>query len=153
MENTNPSLPDSYELRRKRLENLLKRLRQEPEVLKEYDSVIKEQIQRGIVQVVEKPSERGDGRVHYIPYRAVMGTDKSTAKLRVVYDASAKSDGVALDDCLCTGPPLSDKLFDVFLRFRVNQVALTGAVEKTFLTVGMTEEDRDMLRFVWVEMT
>ena len=61
-----PSLPDNYELSRKRLENLLKRLRQEPEILKEYDSVIKEQLQRGIVEVVEKPSEGGVGRVHYI---------------------------------------------------------------------------------------
>ncbi|XP_068758056.1 uncharacterized protein [Montipora capricornis] len=66
-----PSLPDNYELSRKRLENLLKRLRQEPEILKEYDSVIKEQLQRGIVEVVEKPSEGGVGRVHYIPHHAI----------------------------------------------------------------------------------
>ena len=58
-----PSLPDNYELSRKRLENLLKRLCQDPEVLKEYDSVIKEQLQRGIVEVVGKPSEGGVGKV------------------------------------------------------------------------------------------
>ncbi|XP_068712813.1 uncharacterized protein [Montipora foliosa] len=146
-----PSLPDNYELNRKHLENLLKRLRQEPEILKEYDSVIKEQLQRGIVEVVEKPSEGGVGRVHYIPHHAVIRTDKSTTKLRVVYDASAKSDGVALNDCVYTGPPLAENIFDVLLRFRVNQVALTGDVEKAFLMVGTTEEDRDVLRFLWVD--
>ena len=146
-----PSLPDNYELSRKRLENLLKRLRQEPEVLKEYDSVINEQLQRGIVEVVEKPSEGGVGRVHYIPHHAVIRTDKSTTKLRIVYDASAKSDGVALNDCVYTGPPLAENIFDVLLRFRVYQVALTGDVEKAFLMVGMIEEDRDVLRFLWVD--
>ena len=39
-----PILPDNYKLSMKRLSNLLKRLNQDPEVLKEYDSVIKEQL-------------------------------------------------------------------------------------------------------------
>ena len=89
----------------KRLENLLERLRHEPEVLREYDSVIKEQLHRGIV-----------GRVHHIPHHVVIRRDKLTTKLRVFYDASAKSDGVALYDCLYAGPPLAENIFDVLLR-------------------------------------
>ena len=100
---------------------------------------------------MEKPSEGGVGRVHYIPHHAVIRTDKSITKLRVVYDASAKPDGVALNDCLYTGPPLAKNIFDVLLRFRVNQVALTGDVEKALLMVEMTDEDRDELRFLWVD--
>ena len=42
-------------------------------------------------------------------------------------------------------------LFDVLLRFRVNQVALTSDIKKAFLMVGMAEEDRDVLRFLWVD--
>ena len=89
--------------------------------MKEYDSLIKEQLQRGIVEVVEKPGEGGVGRVHCIPHHAVIRTDKSTTKLRVVRDASAKSDGVDLNDSVHTGPPLAEIIFDVLLRFRVNQ--------------------------------
>ena len=66
-----------------------------------------------------------------------------------MYDASAKSDGVALNHCVYTGPPLAENIFDVLLRFRVYQVALTCDVEKAFLMVGMTEED--VLRFPWVD--
>ena len=131
-----PLLPDNYQLSRKRLENLLERLRHEPEVLREYDSVIKEQLHRGIVEIVENLSEGEVGKVHYIPHHAVIRRDKLTTKLRVVYDASAKSDGVALNDCLYAGPPLAENIFDVLLRFRVNQVALTGDIEKAFLMVG-----------------
>ena len=93
-----PLLPDNYQLSRKRLENLLERLRHEPEVLREYDSVIKEQLHRGIVEVVETSSKGEVGRVHYIRHHAVIRRDKLTTKLRVFYDASTKSDGVALND-------------------------------------------------------
>ena len=95
-----PSLPNNYDLSMKRLENLLKRLRQGPDILREHDTVIKEQLQRGIVQIVEKPCEGEVGKVHYIPHHAVMRRDKATTKLRVVYDASARSNGVLLNDCL-----------------------------------------------------
>ena len=146
-----PLLPDNYDLSAKRLTNLLKRLRQDPEVLREYDSVIRDQLSKGIVEVVEKPGEGEVGKIHYIPHHAVIRKDKTTTKLRVVYDASARSGGPALNDCLYTGPPLAENIFDILLRFRVNRVALTGDVEKAFLMVGMTEEDRDVLRFLWVD--
>ena len=137
---------------RKRLENLLERLRHEPEVLREYDSVIKEELRRSIVEVVEKPSQGEVGRVHYIPHHAVIRRDKLTTKLRIVYDSSTKSDCVAFNDCLYAGPPLAENIFDVLLTFRVNQVALSGDIERAFLMVGMAEEDRAVLRFLWVDV-
>ena len=39
-------LPDNYDLSLKRLIGLLKRLRQNPEILRQYDTVIREQIER-----------------------------------------------------------------------------------------------------------
>ena len=39
-------LPDNYDLSLKRLVGLLKRLRQSPEILRQYDTVIREQIER-----------------------------------------------------------------------------------------------------------
>ena len=146
-----PPLPDNYDLSVKRLNNLLKRLNQDSEVLKEYDSVIKEELKKGIVEVVERPGEGEVGKTHYLPHHAVIRRVKTTTKLRVVYDASARSDGPALNDCLYTGPPLVENIFDILLRFRASRVALTGDVEKAFLIVGITKEDRDVLRFLWVD--
>lgn len=40
----------------------------------------------------------------YIPHHPVLTRDKAAIKLRVVYDAFARSNGVALNDCLYTGP-------------------------------------------------
>ena len=49
---TYPVLPENYmyKMCRKRLTSLLKRLRQEPQVLLEYDAVIRDQIEKGIVE-------------------------------------------------------------------------------------------------------
>jgi len=103
------------------LSNQLKRLNQDPEVLKEYDSVIKEQLKNGIVEVVEKPADGEVGKTHYLPHHAVIRRDKTTTKLRVVYDASARCNGAALSDCLYTGPPLAENIFDILLRFRASR--------------------------------
>ena len=76
-----------------------------------------------------------------LPHHAVIRRDKATTKLRVVYDASARSYGAALNDCLYTGPPLAENIFDILLRFRASRIALTGDVEKALLMVDIAEED------------
>ena len=44
-------------------------------------------------------------------------------------------------------------MFDILLRFRLQQVALAGDIEKAFLMVSMHERDRDSLCFLWVTDT
>ena len=73
-----------------------------------------------------------------------------TSKLRIVYDASARSNGPSLNDCLHTGPNFGQSIFDILLRFRLHNVALAGDIEKAFLMVAVDEEDRDALRFLWI---
>ena len=128
----------------------MKRLRNEPEVLKEYDNVIRDQLNKGIVEFASEPNEDVK-RVHYIPHHAVIRQDKATTKLRVVYDASARSRGPSLNDCLYSGPPLTQNIVDIMLRFRAHKVALTGDIEKAFLMIHVAESDRDALRFLWVD--
>ena len=45
-------LPNNYQLSLNRLDGLLRRLQQDNDILREYDSVIKTQIQQGIVEIV-----------------------------------------------------------------------------------------------------
>ena len=79
--------------------------------------------------------------------------DKDTTKLRIVYDASARSgrNTPSLNDCLYAGPPLSPLIYDILLRFRVHKVALTADIEKAFLNVSVHPKDRDYLRFLWID--
>ena len=72
------------------------------------------------------------GHIHYLPHHPMTREDKKTTKVRVVSDVSARSVGPSLNDCLHSGPPLTQEVFDVFLRFRVHCVALTRDDERHF---------------------
>ena len=55
--------------------------------MREYDSIIKSQLQQGIVEMVELLQEEfgiqeESERVHYLPHHAVIRQDKETTKLR-----------------------------------------------------------------------
>jgi hypothetical protein len=148
---SHPVLPDNYQLSEKRLKHLLTRLRKDPEILQEYDNVIREQLKEGIVEVVDEQHPGEIGKVHYLPHHAVIRRDKSTTKMRIVYDASAKDNGPSLNDCLYTGPALAQNILDILVRFRCHKVALVGDIEKAFLMLLIQEPDRDVLRFLWVD--
>ena len=50
-----------------------------------------------------------------------------------------------------TEPSLNSLLFNILLRFRVHEVALTADIEKAFLNIEIDPEHKDFLRFLWVK--
>ena len=50
-----------------------------------------------------------------VPHHAVIRRDKETTKLRIVFDASSKTEGVSLNGCLNSGPCFVSNLSDVLL--------------------------------------
>ena len=95
------------------------------------------------MEKVSEPVSGEVGTVHYLPHHAVISRDKETTKLRIVYDASCKSNGVSLNDWLYSGPALSQKIMNIILRFRTHRKALAGDIEKAFLNVSVAEEEDD----------
>jgi len=146
-----PSLPDNYELALKRLQGLLKRLRQTPEIFHQYNAVIRDQVNKGMVEAVIKPKKKTVRQIHYLPHHAVLREDKTTTKLRVVYDALAKMSGPALNDCLYAGPKFGQNIMDIMLRFQVHKIASAADIKKAFLMIVVAPETRDVLRFLWVD--
>ena len=61
------SLPSNYELALRRLNGLLQRLRQNPNILNQYDSVIRDQLNWGIVEMVDQPERKPANQTHYLP--------------------------------------------------------------------------------------
>ena len=135
-------LPSNYELSLKRLRGLLRHLRHDSDALREYDSIIRT---HGIVELVE--DAKGADRSN-VPHHPVIRRDKTTTKLRVVYDASAKTTGPSLNDCLDPGPKFDQKILDILSRFRVHQFAITADIKKAFLMISVSLEDREFLFFM-----
>ena len=143
----------NYELCHNRLRSLHYKLKRQPDILRDYDNILRGQLESGIIEEVpsEEVKDQSFENVHYVSHHAVIRDDKETRKIRIVYDCSAKSQSQehSLNDCLETGPNFIPKLFDVLVKFRDNPVGLIADIEKAFLMVGVRKEDRDMLRFLW----
>ena len=98
-------------------------------MLDEYDAVIREQLQEG---VVERAPAEVTGREFFLPHRAVVRKNAETSKLRVVYDASALAQERApsLNECLHAGLPLQNKLWCVIVRNRFHPVVVAGELRR-----------------------
>ena len=64
-------------------------------------------------------------------------------------NASAKYDGLCLNDQLLQGPDLINDLLGILIRFRKDMVAVVADIQKMFHSFLVYEENRDYLRFLW----
>ena len=79
------AIPSEYQLSHNRLNSLHHKLRRDQELLNEYDKIIKEQLQLGIIEVVKpETDDKFSKTVHYLPQHAVLRRDRETTKVRVV---------------------------------------------------------------------
>ena len=101
--------------------------------------------------MVEDPWRMNTNKLHYLPQHGIIREDNLTMKLRVIYDASAKNNGPSLNDCLYAGPSICQRITDILFRFRLYPVALVADIEKAFLMIFVAEDERDVLRFLWLE--
>ena len=144
-------LPENRELAVGRLRSNVSRMKNKAELLKQYDSIIQDQLDKGIIEKVENTYT--DNIKHYLPHHAVINPHKPTSKLRVVYDASskAKKGNKSLNDCLYRGPVMLKDLCGLLVRFRLHQIAVVADIEKAFLQIGLQSKQRDVTRFVWMK--
>ena len=91
-------IPDNYNLCYNRLKSMHFKLRKTPDILREYENIIQEQLAAGIIENIPNQSseELNDEDVHYLPHHGVIRKNRETTKLRIVYDGSAKSQGQQL---------------------------------------------------------
>ena len=80
---------------------------------------------------------------------AVVKQDRSTTKVRIVFDAAARYHGVSLNDVVFQGPKLHCDLFNVLLRFRRYPVAVMCDISEMYLRIELTPEDQSYHRFLW----
>lgn len=143
----NPTvLGDSETMAWERLNFLLKRFKKDPPFKSQYTEVMNEYIKLGHMSKVTNASTKG----YYLPHHAVIKESSNTTKVRVVFDASAKTtSGKSLNDILMTGPTIQDDLFSLLLRFRVHNYVITCDIEKMYRQFLVREEDRQYQKILW----
>ena len=86
----------------------------------------------------------------YLPIFGVYHPQKRD-QIRVVFDSSAKHEGISLNDVLLRGPDMNNTLLGVLMRFRREPIAVTADIQQMFYCFVVQEEHRDFLRFLWFE--
>ena len=75
-------IPNQYDLSLNRLKFLQRRLMKNPEILTEYDRIIRDQLSAGIIEIVSEPSlTESNGHIHYLPHHAVIRQGRQTTKI------------------------------------------------------------------------
>ena len=118
--------------------------------ISEIDAVFQDQIKKGYIEEISDPKEIDREDCFYIPYFPVVDRSRPTTKVRVVFDAAAKTrNGSSLNSKIQKGPNRLQDLFTILLSFRQFEVALTADISEMFLQCRLSEEDRRYHRFWW----
>ncbi|XP_055928199.1 uncharacterized protein LOC129959405 [Argiope bruennichi] len=148
----NKALRSNYEIAKRRLFGLSKTLDRNKELFVKYDGIIKEHLREGIIERVDLNLDQNINMGYFLPHHAVVRERKNSTKIRTVFDASSKGkDALSLNDCLESGPNLNPDLLEILLRFRLNKIAFSADIQRAFLEVGIAEEDRQFLKFLWIK--
>lgn len=85
-----------------------------------------------------------------LPHHGVLKLDSLTTKLRVVFNASAKtSSGYSLNDLMNCGPNLQQDLQALILRWRNFRYVYTADIEKFYRQILIQDEDQHLQKIVW----
>ena len=83
-----------------------------------------------------------DVESYYIPHFPVMRETSSTTPLRVVFNASQKTNnGISLNDTLLVGSQIQGDLVSILLRFRMFNYTLIGYIQKFFRQIKVNNNN------------
>ncbi|KAF1750846.1 hypothetical protein GCK72_017397 [Caenorhabditis remanei] len=135
----------------KRLMCLIEKLRNNSNLLREYNKIIKEQLKAGIIERVT-PEMQKQGKSYYAPQNAVFKANSANTKVRIVGDSSSHQKGqLSLNDCLFEGPNMLRTAPGLHLRHRIDQYPIVGDIARAFHQVRLQEKDRNVTKWLWVE--
>nr|XP_033189843.1 uncharacterized protein LOC117156692 [Bombus vancouverensis nearcticus]XP_033191415.1 uncharacterized protein LOC117157482 [Bombus vancouverensis nearcticus] len=146
--NESAKLGDTYQLALKRFLSLEHSLQQRPTLKTQYHEFLREYETLG--HMSELPNDSRDGC--YLPHHPVLKSDSVTTKVRVIFDASARSSAEnSLNELFMVGPTIQDDLCSLLLRFRTYKYVLAADIAKVYRQINMHPNDRPYQKILWRE--
>lgn len=94
--------------------------------------------------------DRIDKDAYFIPYQIVVRPTSTSTKVRVVFNASAKSkDQLSLNDILMKGPQLQPDIMTVMTKFRKHKVAFSADIRMMYRQIRIDDNDCKFQRILW----
>ncbi|GFS48734.1 integrase catalytic domain-containing protein [Trichonephila clavipes] len=140
-------LGESRQTAIQRLNSLWKRLSRDKEYLSLYEKFLQEYEDLGHMREINTD---GSGVSFYMPHHGVYRPEKSTTKMRTVFNASSPStSGKSLNSSQFNGGLVQEDLFSIMVRFRKHKYAFTTDIEKMFRMINIHPEQMCLQRILW----
>ena len=145
----NPELlGNSFECAKRRFLSLERKLLRDPSLHKMYQEFIDEYNNLQHMTRIHNVDFRTPH--YFLPHHCVLKPQSLTTKLRVVFDASAKTcSNYSLNDILMVGPTIQQDLITTLLSFRLNKFAMTADISKMYRQFLIDERDRCFQLILW----
>lgn len=141
-------LRKSRNLAEKRLDGIWKRLDRDSNLKSLYSAFMEEYKILNHMELVE--DAENDSDCYVIPHHSVYKPEKSSTKLRVVFNASMPTtSGLSLNDILLKGKIPQQDLFSIMVRFRKHRYAFTADVQKMYRMIEINPSQRRFLQILW----
>ena len=139
-----------------RFHYLERRFLNDPQLHSSYSTVINEYLELGQMELESSHESEfmsttsGGFECCYLPHHPVIKESSSTTKLRVVFDASCKTNNKrSLNDILYTGPTLHTNLMAVIMNWRFLKFVFVADIEKMYRRIDMHPKDTQYQRILW----
>ncbi|XP_041673677.1 uncharacterized protein LOC121529787 [Drosophila eugracilis] len=136
-------LPESYSMALRRLVNIERKMKRDVDFASAYIRIMDDYVKKGYARRLEAQEVQRfqEGKVWYLPHFEVENPNKPR-KIRLVFDAAAKVDGVSLNSALLKGPQRYKPLPAVLFHFREGAVGVCADIKEMFHQVLMQPKDR-----------
>ncbi|GFX53013.1 integrase catalytic domain-containing protein [Trichonephila clavipes] len=132
----------------KRLESLWTRLSRDQDYQKLYRDFLKEYEELGHMTEITESVE--PEYTYYMPHHGIYRPQKSTTKLRTVFNASAlTANGRSLNSIQYNGGVIQDDLFSLLVRFRKHIYAFTADIRQMYRMIDVDVSQRPLQRILW----
>ena len=123
-------MPYNREIAVSRLKSLENKFQKEPELYKKYQQTMESYLKNGYATKLNtKLYNENNEIVNYIPNHEVKNVNKP-GKVRVVFDAGAKSNSTSLNQNLLKGPGYLSKLISILIKFLKEKFAVMGDIKE-----------------------
>ena len=94
-------LSDIYNVAEKRLNFLIKKLRNGNDLLIQYNNIFREYLNCDIIETITNATKPKDKPVYHLPHRVIFREESATTKTRIIFYGCSHGTGhLSLNDCL-----------------------------------------------------
>ncbi|CAG7786350.1 unnamed protein product [Allacma fusca] len=145
-------LGDSKAIAFKRFLSLETKLQRNPELGDAYKKAMRELQEEGHMEPIPSHQLKSFNGTYYLTHHAIVKEASSTTKLRIVFDASARTTATqSLNEQLLVGPRIQQDLFAILVWWRYWLIPLFADIRKMNLCILTSSSDRDYQRLFWIE--